>query len=181
MSNLIDNNYDSVAEFISPEEAEILANKYRADILNFPKSFVNDIQCPASLAIYDYREFLPLLVEKTALVSKILGEPVLPTYCYARSYRRGEVLAKHVDRAECEVSVTLHLGGDGSKWPIYMTKPNGDVIGAELSAGQAIAYMGCVSEHWRDAFEGDEYIQVFLHYVKLRGDNWLKYFDKLGE
>ena len=41
-----------------------------------------------------------------------------PTYAYARIYKTGDSLFRHKDRYSCEVSTTLHLGGD--PWPIYL-------------------------------------------------------------
>jgi hypothetical protein len=104
---------------------------------------------------------------------------MLPTYSYARYYRKGETLEKHTDRPACEVSITLHLGSDRTPWPIYFTKPNGEVVSVELKAGQAVIYLGIISEHWRDEFKGQEYVQVFLHYVRSRGEYADHYFDKV--
>ena len=110
-------------------------------------------------------------------MSEKMGELMFPTYCYSRVYKKGEVLEKHTDRPACEISITLHLGGD-HEWLIYFTKPNGEQISYSLKSGQAIIYLGMISEHWRDAFQGQEYGQVFLHYVRGRGENWVCYFDK---
>ena len=33
-------------------------------------------------------------------------------------YKTGDILKKHTDRFDCEISTTLNLGGD--KWPIYL-------------------------------------------------------------
>jgi predicted 2-oxoglutarate/Fe(II)-dependent dioxygenase YbiX len=73
--------------------------------------------------------------------------------------------------------LTLHLGGD-SEWPISIKKPNGEEVSLNLKSGDAMMYLGCEAEHWRDQFKGTEFIQVFLHYVKSRGANSFAYFDK---
>lgn len=39
-------------------------------------------------------------------------------------------------------------------------------------------YRGNIADHWRDKFEGREYVQVFLHYVRSRGENNWAFFDK---
>ena len=59
----------------------------------------------------------------------------------------------------------MNLGGDD--WPIYL-EPSGEegkkgtkVI---LNQGDMLIYKGCEVEHWREAFEGDNCGQVFLHY-----------------
>lgn len=103
-------------------------------------------------------------------MNELVEEKLLPTYAYARIYKNGAELVKHKDRPACEVSVTLNIGGDGTSWPICFTKPDGSVVSKDLKPGQAVIYLGCISEHWREgAFTGQEYGQVFLHYVRSEG------------
>jgi hypothetical protein len=173
------NNYLFVNNFLEPERAKELYDMFKESTIKSPEMFTKDPQCPKSPAIYDYHPFVELLVGATPFIQNLVGEIMLPTYSYARMYRNGDVLAPHIDRGACEVSITLHLGSDGVEWPIYFRKPNGDVVGANLHPGQAIIYLGCVSEHWRNVYEGDDYAQVFLHYVKSRGPNGKYYFDKV--
>jgi len=174
-NNLTKDNFLYLPNFITPEQARELAEEF--------KNFANetgrkqDIQAPLSQSAYDYIGFLELLCEKTPEVSSFLGSKVLPTYTYARIYKNGSVLERHTDRAACEISITLHLSGD-TTWPIFIKKPNGDEVSLNLKSGDAIMYLGCDAEHWREQFTGQEYIQVFLHYVESRGKNSFAYFDK---
>lgn len=172
------NNYLYIPKFIDPERARSLAKAF----IEFAKDhgLSGDNQIPESHSSYNYHAFLELLCEKTPEVSKFLGEPVLPTYSYARVYHNGSTLARHRDREACEISITLHLSGD-SDWPIYIQKPNGDEIELNLSSGEGMLYKGCDADHWRTRFNGQEYVQVFLHYVRSRGDNAWAVFDKLKE
>jgi hypothetical protein len=176
--NLIDNNYLLLPNFIEPERAKQLYEIYKESTKTEQDLFTQDSQCPKSLSAGNYRWFLELLVEKIPVLADIMQEPLFPTYCYSRLYRHGEILTKHSDRPACEISITLNLGSDGTPWPIYFTKPNGDIASAELFPGQAVLYLGCESDHWRDPFEGQEYGQVFLHYVRSRGPHWDCYFDR---
>jgi hypothetical protein len=174
---LLENNYLIIDDFISLERAKSLYDAFKKDSEGYPQYFQKDDQCPNSLALYDYKWFVELLVEKTPFMSNIMQEPMLPTYSYARIYSNNEKLLKHKDRPACEISVTLHLGGD-KDWEIYFTKPNNDEVSVILKPGQAVIYLGMVSTHWREAFEGTNYGQVFLHYVRLHEENWIYYFDK---
>ena len=174
---LQENNYVLIDNFISPEQAYQLYNSFKQDALA-GKFNHGDDQCPNSFYIHNYRWFVELLINKCFSLSEFMEETVLPTYSYARYYRNGETLEKHTDRPACEVSITIHLGSDGVPWPIYFTKPNKEVVSVELKPGQAAIYLGMESEHWRDVYQGDDYVQVFLHYVKARGNNWDQYFDK---
>jgi hypothetical protein len=175
---LIKNSYAIIDNFISEEQAAFLAKEIELMHAKYPSDFYNDEQCPGSLAIYDMWTFVELLVEKSHFMTSALGEPMLPTYSYARLYKNGEVLKKHTDRGACEVSVTLHLGSDGVEWPIYFETPDKEVVSVSLKPGQAVVYLGCIAPHWRDAYEGSDYRQVFLHYVRARGENRHCYFDK---
>lgn len=173
--NIQENNYVYIPNFISPERAKELASNYKKFCES--ENLQGDIQAPDSHSSYNYIEFLELLCEKTPEVSKFLGETVLPTYAYSRVYKNGSVLDRHRDRHACEISLTLHLASD-DEWPIYIEKPNGEEVGLNLNSGDAMLYLGCQADHWRDKFNGQNYIQVFLHYVRSRGENNFAYFDK---
>jgi len=172
------NNYIYLPNFIDSEIAKQLAIEFKQFTIN--NKSVGDGQAPNSLVEYNYIGFLELLCEKTPEVSKFLGEKVLPTYSYARVYKEGSDLKPHSDREACEISLTIHLDGD-CDWPIYIKKPNGEEVSLNLKSGDAMMYLGCQAEHWREQFQGKEYIQVFLHYVRSRGANSFAYFDKVKE
>jgi len=104
----------------------------------------------------------------------------LPTYSYARIYKNGSVLTRHTDRDACEISLTLHLHGDQS-WPIWIETPSGEEVKVDLKPGEAMLYLGKKAPHWRDEYGGEYYTQVFLHYVRSRGDCGYAYFDKQTE
>ena len=175
---LLDNNYIFIDNFITKEKAKDLYSHFKEEVVKNPQAFNRDPQCPKSLAMYNFRWFVELLIDKIPFMSEVLEEPMFPTYSYARIYANGEVLEKHKDRPACEVSVTLHLDSDGTEWPVWFTKPNGEQISYNLKSGQAVIYLGMISEHWRDEFQGQEYGQVFLHYVRGRCENCMCYFDK---
>ena len=174
---LEDNNYLYIPNFISKEEANSLASEL-IEYSKLPNNLmVNDIQAPKSLAIYNYLPFVKLLVKKIPNISEILQEDALPTYTYARIYSNGEVLKRHRDRPACEISITLNLKKD-NEWPIWFQKPNGEEISLELNQGDAVMYLGETADHWRNAYQGQEHVQVFLHYVRGNGKNSWAFFDQ---
>lgn len=178
-NSLLTNNYFVIDNFIDAERALFLGKQFQSDCMKYPHLFQLDEQCPYSPAMYNYPYFLELLIEKIPDITEIVGELVYPTYSYARNYINNDELKPHTDRNACEISVTLNLYNDGVSWPIYFTKPDGTVNGIDIKAGQAVVYLGCQSQHWRRKFTGQEYVQVFLHYVKARGNNRHYYFDKI--
>lgn len=173
--NLADNNYLVIPGFVNPEEAETLLQKFY--VLEREGGWEKDPQAPNSPAIYNFKPFLELLCQKVGEVSTLIEEVVLPTYTYARIYKNSEILSRHRDRPACEISLTLHLGGD-TQWPIFIQKPNGEEVSVQLKPGDAMLYLGCVADHWREQFTGTNYGQVFLHYVRSNGPCAWAYFDK---
>ena len=118
-----------------------------------------------------YKYFSPFEEKKT-------GEKLNPSYSYTRAYKKGDVLYRHRDRASCEISTTINLGGE--PWPIYLdpTKGNGILSGKDqnvvlkpnakkgvkvnLKPGDMLIYRGCELDHWREKFKGNICVQVFL-------------------
>lgn len=171
---LIDDGFAVVSNFIDADHAKGLFETYKncKHIEDWTDKWVPN----SSYAVHNFREFIELLCVKNMEVADLVGEMVLPTYTYARIYKNGSTLNKHVDRPACEISLSVHLQGD-KKWPIYMEKPNGEAVGVTLKPGDAVLYLGCDTPHWRDAYDGEEYGQVFLHYVLSNGIHWKHYFD----
>ena len=173
--DLINNNYLVIRQFIPEERAIQLAEEFKKD--DKIEKFDGDTQAPNSASVYNYRPALELLCEKVAEISEKIEEPVLPTYCYSRIYRSESVLKSHTDRPSCEISVTLHLDGD-MPWAIWIKTPENNTRCVTLNPGDAMIYLGCISEHWRDIYRGEWYAQMFLHYVRSRGPCGYGYFDK---
>jgi Rps23 Pro-64 3,4-dihydroxylase Tpa1-like proline 4-hydroxylase len=177
-SKLLQNNYIVIPNFISSYRAIELAEEFKHYCKN--KNLTGDPQAPNSYSDYNYISFLELLTEKTQEISSILEETVLPTYVYSRVYFNGSVLERHRDRDACEISLTLHLNGD-KPWPISIQTPSGEERSVTLNPGDAMMYLGKIADHWRDTYDGEYYTQVFLHYVRSRGDCSYAYFDKKKE
>jgi PKHD-type hydroxylase len=137
-----------------------------------------DPQCPLSDSIYGDPVLDNLLQALAGPLSAQLGVQLLPTYTYARIYRPGEVLVRHIDREACEISGTMTLGfHDGSGiWPIYFTDREDDVVGnsVEINIGDLVMYHGNELWHWRPKYKGQWQVQVFFHYVDANGPhaNW---------
>ena len=145
----------------------------------------SDIQIPNTYSIYADHVMETLMVKMLPVMKKETGLQLIPTYSYARLYKKGDILHRHKDRSSCEVSCTLNLGGD--PWPIFIdgTGANSILSGSEtttvlkpnapkgtkvlLEVGDMLVYSGCELEHWREPFEGNVCGQVFLHYNHLYG------------
>jgi hypothetical protein len=174
--SLEQNNYLYVPNFLTAQEADELAQAFfiaqRDGKLNL------DTQCPSSPAIYNLIPCVKVLVKKAPQVGELCGEDVLPTYVYGRIYSKGEVLARHRDRDACEISLTVNLQKDETDWPIWIQKPNGEEVSINLKPGDAMMYLGCTADHWRESYQGNMQTQVFFHYVRANGQRAYAYFDK---
>ena len=139
----------------------------------------NDPQVPKTYSHYSDIAMEVLLEEMLPVLKKETELDLVPTYSYARLYKKGDELKRHKDRESCEISTTLNLGGDS--WPIFL-EPNKNVgisgVKINLEPGDMLIYSGCVLEHWRETFEGEVCGQVFLHYnnIKTSGEEYK--FDK---
>ena len=103
-----------------------------------------------------------LLLKLNDLMNKKTKLTLYPTYSYARLYKNGDILKKHMDRYSCEISTTMNLGGE--LWPIYLKDTKNQVKKIILKPGDMLIYRGTELEHWREPFEGNDCAQVFLHY-----------------
>lgn len=172
---LLDNNYIVIPNFIDYYFAKHLSMEFKE--YSEHNNLKGDPQAPSSNSEYNYISFLELLCDKNQEVSSILEEKVLPTYAYSRVYHNGSVLEKHKDRDACEISLTVHLDGD-KEWPIFIETPTGEEKKVTLKPGDAMMYLGTIANHWRNQYDGEYYAQVFLHYVRSRGECFYTYFDK---
>ena len=144
-----------------------------------------DKQIPGAYSKYADWVMETLLMFMIPIMKAKTGMELLPTYSYTRLYEKGNILHRHKDRPSCEISTTLHLGGD--TWPIFLDPTGADNIlsGTEtttivkpgapkgvqvnLKVGDMLIYSGCELEHWREPFQGNVCSQVFLHYNHAKG------------
>ena len=180
------NNYKVIKQAISKELADFVYSyfltKRKVARVFFDDRYIspfnndwgvwNDPQVPETYSHYSDIAMETLLEKLVEPMSKETGLNLIPTYSYARIYKKGDVLKRHKDRYSCEVSMTMNLGGD--PWPIYL-EPSGETdkegVKIDLEPGDALIYRGCEVEHWREVFEGENCGQVFLHYNDASGEN----------
>jgi hypothetical protein len=121
-----------------------------------------DEQIPNTFSCYGDTFMETLMMKVLPVMKQHTDLDVIPTYSYTRAYKKGDVLKKHKDRPSCEISTTLHLGGN--PWSIYVEGTKVD-----LNVGDMLIYSGCELEHWREPFEGNVCVQTFLHYNNANG------------
>ena len=169
-------NFRLLKSFIPKESAEALSAAFVRDLAEAGIT-TGDEDCPNSPTAHNYLPFVALLSELTLRVKEEVGETVLPSYCYARSYKEGESLKEHTDRDSCEISLSLNLSSD-TPWPLYIRDPEKGPTPIYIEPGDALIYKGVEIPHWREPFTGQSCVQVFLHYVRMDGPHRFFYFDK---
>ncbi len=110
-----------------------------------------------------------ILQEVLPAVQSAIGEPLLPTYSYFRVYGANDTLPPHTDRNECEVSVSICVYTSGPEWPLIIDDGLGTVQKLAGEPGTGAVYAGPDHSHWRTPFEGQEHIQLFVHFVRADG------------
>jgi len=192
MNNFKKNKFTVVKKAIDPLVAdfvkEYLISKAKVARTLFDHNYVspyasihgtfNDPQVPGAFSIYGDVANEVLLERVKPIMQETTKLDLVETYAYARVYKKCDELRRHKDRASCEISTTMNLGGD--EWPIYIesdpkkgkfdkktnlyspSKSKGNKV--ILSPGDMLIYRGCDLEHWREPFQGEICVQVFLHY-----------------
>ena len=125
----------------------------------------NDTQVLGAFSIHGYPALDSLMCYLRPKIEEVTGKKLFPCYSYARVYRNGNYMVKHIDRPACEYSVTITLKSDKTPYPIYM-----DGTPIVIEQGSGVVYQGTKIPHWRKIFEGNEHIQTFLHYVDAEGE-----------
>ena len=142
-----------------------------------------DQQVPGCYTKYADWVMETLLMYMIPIMKAKTGLELIPTYTYTRLYEKGNILKRHKDRPSCEISTTLHLGGN--PWPIFLDPSGADFVideykqtikprapngvRVDLKIGDMLIYSGCELEHWREPFQGTVCSQVFLHYNHANG------------
>jgi hypothetical protein len=89
---------------------------------------------------------------------------------YLASYVSGAELRKHVDREQCEFSITLCLDFSpepelSTPWPICLDTAKGKVV-VYQALGDGLAYRGTRLPHYREKLGARQTsTSIFFHYV----------------
>jgi hypothetical protein len=131
---------------------------------------LGDVQSPRRYAAHNESVARFFHYQITNAVSAVVGEAIKPSYVYLASYLSGADLKKHIDREQCEFSVTLCLDFSpepefATTWPIRLDTAEGAVT-VYQALGDGLVYRGTKVPHYRDVLaEGHTSTSIFFHYV----------------
>lgn len=103
----------------------------------------------------------------TPRVESLTKSKLIPVYNYGRVYKNGSEMYPHLDRAQCDVSVTFPIAYDKDPWPILVHPPYTlSPTKVVLVPGQALIYRGGELVHWREPNTSSEVqYQHFFHWI----------------
>ena len=168
------NGYAPIAGLIHPFHVSALRRYYRR-LIRTGQIELGDFQ--SSLRYVAHNEPVACFFhhELTAAISAIAGQQLKPSYVYFSSYTGGSELKKHVDREQCEVSLTFCLDYSPeperqTPWPIHLYTPGGKTTVFQ-ALGDGLIYRGRELPHSRDRLtRGHSSTSIFFHYVSADFD-----------
>ena len=159
--------YCILRSVLSPREAELISS-YALLQCVYPDYYLAE---PLTQSQGRYCDAMgeTLLIKLHGLMQQVAAAALEPCYSYLRIYRPGAVLEKHIDRDSCEVSASMTLGFQAQRnWPLWL-EDAGQSRALELAPGDLLLYRGADLPHWRERFDGQFWVQLFLHYVRSNG------------
>jgi len=161
--------YAPLGNLIHPFNVGALRRYYR-DAIRRGAISLGDVQSPRRYAAHDesVARFFHHQIAKA--IGAVVGEAIKPSYVYLASYLSGADLKKHIDREQCEFSVTLCLDFSpepqlATSWPIRLDTPEGTVT-VYQALGDSLVYRGTKVPHYRHVLaEGHISTSIFFHYV----------------
>lgn len=169
-SQFLQNGYTTVAGLIHPFYVAALRRYYRC-MVRTKQLPLGDTQNAHRYVAHNEEVARFFHHQLTPAVSAIVGQAVKPSYVYLGAYQGDTALAKHVDRDQCEFSITFCLDYSPepqreTSWSIDLHTPKGKVSVFQ-ALGDALFYRGCEVPHSRDRLpQGHTSTSLFFHYVK---------------
>lgn len=120
----------------------------------------------------------------TPTIGELTRRELLPTYCYFRVYREGDVCWVHSDRYACEHSISLTLAySDDKTWPfeigrnrirqndpVETTFKDDPYSTIQMKPGDAVLYQGVFYRHGRVTPNPNRWsAHLFMHWVDANG------------
>jgi hypothetical protein len=135
---------------------------WRSDDRPFDKTFTID-----DTGLFNDAPFIEYTDYIQAILENYLGHRLHPTYNMGRVYNKGIKMEKHVDRAPCQVSITLPIAYRPMNWPINIDSKKG-TREVQQHVGDMLLYKGCEVLHYRkENTIADIQYQHYFHFIDI--------------
>jgi hypothetical protein len=164
------NRYTPIGRLIHPFHLSALRSYYR-HLIRQGQVKLGDSQSPLRYAAQNEPVARFFHHQLTEVVSSVVEEPVKPSYVYLGSYLGGAELEVHIDREQCEFSISLCIDYSPepkreTPWPLHLHTAGGQATVFQ-GIGDALIYSGRELPHSRDRLPpGNTSTSLFFHYVR---------------
>jgi hypothetical protein len=164
------NRYTPIGELIHPFHISALRRYYR-HLIRQGRFKLGDDQSPLRYTAQNESVARFFHHQLTATVARIVEEPVKPSYVYLGSYQGGSELEVHIDREQCEFSISLCIDyspepARETPWPLHLHTRTGRTRVFQ-GIGDALLYSGRELPHSRDPLpQRNTSTSLFFHYVR---------------
>jgi hypothetical protein len=161
--------YAPVGQLIHPFHISSLRRYYR-HLIRQGKLKLGDSQSPLRYATQNEAVARFFHHQLTSAVGSVVQESVKPSYVYLGAYQGGAELEAHIDREQCEFSISLCIDYSPepaleTPWPLHLQTPKGKTTVFQ-GIGDALIYCGRELPHFRDPLPpGNTSTSLFFHYV----------------
>ena len=160
--------YCTLRSLLHPAHVRALSRYYEELIASGTWS-LGDAQVPGRYGWYNESLARFYHHQLAGYVSRAVGDLVKPSYAYVSAYQGGAILDRHVDREQCEFTMSYLIDqepDDGSlTWPLYLETPKGTVELVQ-SVGDAVVFRGTTVPHYRPLLpDGLASTSLLFHYV----------------
>jgi hypothetical protein len=164
-------HYAALQDLLPPLMIGALRRYYRS---LFQKDYlkVGDGQCSLRYGFHNESITRFLHYQFNGIINYVVGALVKPSYTYLGAYQGGAELLRHIDRAQCEYTMTFCVDYSPepqkeTPWPIYVSTPEGEVDTFQC-IGDGLLFKGRELPHYRYKLEeGSSSTSIFFHYVDI--------------
>ena len=162
-------HYAPIRTLIHPFHVAAMRRYFRY-LIRRNKIAFGDEQCARRFGVHNDSVARFFHYQLAGTISAIVGETVKPSYVYSACYVGGAELKKHIDRSQCEFSVTFCLDftpepKNETSWPVRLETPRGEVV-VYQAIGDGLVYRGTRVPHYRGILpQGKTSTSIFFHYV----------------
>jgi hypothetical protein len=163
------NSYASLNRILSPLQLSGLRRHYRS-LIEEGRMILGDWQTRRRYVLHNEAAARLLQRALVPLAAAVIGAPLKPSYVYAATYIEGSELPLHVDRVQCEYSISLCIDylpepRGPTPWPLCLETGVG-VVSIKQALGDGLFYRGRILPHFRPRLpSGHQSTSIFFHYV----------------